>query len=731
MKKILFVLLLIVQTASAQVNLNQGLMAYYPFNGNANDASGNNLHPVFNNAYLTIDRFGNANSAYHFNGIDNYMRIQNNPKLNFGNKISLVVWVRPLGFYTGPCHGNSILIKGDDANWTIGYYGLRYDDAAYLNSTQCGIPTPDINHENYWGFQAVSQGGYTPYVALNEWICVIYTYDGTNAKLYLNCQLVIDRVAPGFTFTNSYDLFFGKMNSPIYPYWLNADLDEIRIYDRTLNLDEVNALVGTCLTPCPQTNDFTTTADTCNPLQFNFSTTASGFNNIRWDFGDGNTSTGQTSVSHSYSNAGNYLVTLITDYNTCSDTVKKTVTANAQMNFVNISNSDTTICEGSPAQLSATGGVSYSWSPATGLSNPAISNPIASPVVTTQYIVSGTNANGCSANDTVLVNVNPKPVIAISNDSSICKNTSVQLIATGGASYSWSPAGSLNNPSIANPLATPLISTTYYVTVTDALSCSNQDSVKIDIVSADNFTVNPDLQTCLNTPVQLQATGGFLYTWQPSLALNNSTVSNPVASPASTTTYSVIITESKCNESDTLTTTVTVLPLPDVRAGKSNDIDCSQNQAQLTGSGAVSYSWSPGETLNSTTLSNPVATPIVTTLYFVSGADAFGCVNTDSITVNVTGANISNYLMPTAFTPNGDGLNDCFGIRYWGNIEALEFSIYNRWGERVFFTKNPADCWDGSYKGKKQNTGVFIYMIKASTRCTPEVFRKGTFTLIR
>src|SRR5689334_10454257 len=87
------------QKATAQVNLTQGLMAYYPFNGNANDASGNANHPSVTNATLTADKAGSPNSAYRFNGIDNYIRIPNRPTLNTTNKISLSVWVKAAGFY--------------------------------------------------------------------------------------------------------------------------------------------------------------------------------------------------------------------------------------------------------------------------------------------------------------------------------------------------------------------------------------------------------------------------------------------------------------------------------------------------------------------------------------------------------------------------------------------------------------------------------------------------------
>jgi gliding motility-associated-like protein len=115
----------------------------------------------------------------------------------------------------------------------------------------------------------------------------------------------------------------------------------------------------------------------------------------------------------------------------------------------------------------------------------------------------------------------------------------------------------------------------------------------------------------------------------------------------------------------------------------------------------------------------------------VTGMDGNGCKNTDTVTVQVTTNGIGLYVMPSAFTPNGDGKNDCFHVSYWGLVKDLEFSIYNRWGNRVFYTKDPSACWDGNWNGIPQAPGVFIYMIKASTNCQPQVFRKGTFVLIR
>ena len=113
MNKFLFFipLLFIANISSSQVNLNSGLVAYYPFNGNADDASGNGNNAIFNNATLTTDRFGVPNSAYYFNGIDNYMQIANSLSL-VPQELSLCAIIKPLGFYTGPCYNSCIIDKG-------------------------------------------------------------------------------------------------------------------------------------------------------------------------------------------------------------------------------------------------------------------------------------------------------------------------------------------------------------------------------------------------------------------------------------------------------------------------------------------------------------------------------------------------------------------------------------------------------------------------------------------
>lgn len=392
---------------------------------------------------------------------------------------------------------------------------------------------------------------------------------------------------------------------------------------------------------------------------------------------------------------------------------------------------NTAICEGANIQLTTTGAQTYSWTPAGTLSDPTSANPIATPTAPTQYIVTGTTATGCVAKDTVNISFHPEAVTSVSDDAEICVNTSTTLSASGGVSYAWTPGATLSNPSVANPVATPVQNTMYYVTITDVNTCTYLDSVKIDIKPRPIFAVSGAPGVCFDDTVQLQASGGNIYNWQASPTINATNIPNPLVYPTVTTTYSVTITETVCNESATLTKQVTVWQRPDVQASKANDIDCSYDRSQLSASGAVTYTWSPAASLNNPGIRNPVAMPSAETQYTVKGTDGNGCTNTDTITVKFTDANKGDYLMPTGFTPNNDGLNDCYGIKYWGVIEALEFSIYNRWGERVFYTTQKGACWDGTYKGVKQDSGVFVYMINAKTNCEKPVFRKGTFVLIR
>ncbi|MBN9298860.1 MAG: gliding motility-associated C-terminal domain-containing protein [Filimonas sp.] len=180
----------------------------------------------------------------------------------------------------------------------------------------------------------------------------------------------------------------------------------------------------------------------------------------------------------------------------------------------------------------------------------------------------------------------------------------------------------------------------------------------------------------------------------------------------------------------TNTARFTVYPLPYVRATKANDLDCNTGTSQLYAYGASKFTWAPATGLDNVNNANPIASPLKATKYVVTGTDVNGCVNKDSVTIEILTTKVGENEMANAFTPNGDGRNDCFGIRFWGVVEQLDFSIFNRAGVRVFHTNNPGQCWDGRYQGQEQPIGTYVYIIKAVNNCGP-IERKGTVVLMR
>jgi gliding motility-associated-like protein len=126
-----------------------------------------------------------------------------------------------------------------------------------------------------------------------------------------------------------------------------------------------------------------------------------------------------------------------------------------------------------------------------------------------------------------------------------------------------------------------------------------------------------------------------------------------------------------------------------------------------------------------------VARPAVTTTYRVRVTAANGCVSEDSIVVKAgTEGAAGGHPVPTAFTPNGDGRNDCFGLPFWGAVTGFSLQVFNRWGERVFYTADNRNCWTGMVNGREAPQGVYVYLATALTPCG-SVQRKGTVVLLR
>jgi len=180
------------------------------------------------------------------------------------------------------------------------------------------------------------------------------------------------------------------------------------------------------------------------------------------------------------------------------------------------------------------------------------------------------------------------------------------------------------------------------------------------------------------------------------------------------------------------TVLVKVLPKVNAFAGRDTSVVVGQ-ELHLDASGGINYIWSPPTALNNTSIFNPVAVydgSIDSIRYTVLVSDEKNCMDSASVTVKIFKTD-PQIFVPTAFTPNGDGVNDVFRPIGVG-IKSIEyFRVFNRWGQLVFSTTVNGQGWDGSISGKPQSTNTFVWIVRGIDYLNKPFVRKGTVTLIR
>ena len=349
-----------------------------------------------------------------------------------------------------------------------------------------------------------------------------------------------------------------------------------------------------------------------------------------------------------------YYVTVTTP-NGCTAIDSITVIVNP---FIADAGTDKTIVCGAIAQLNTVtsnytgiGTLSYSWSPTLGLNSLTISNPTANILQTTKYFVTVTTPNACISTDSINVIVNPLSAEAGIDKTIICggtaqlNNVTTNFTGTGTLSYAWTPTSGLSSFTVFNPLATVIQNTKYYVAVTTPNGCIANDSISVFVnpLTAEagiDKTIICGGTTQLNSVTSnYTGTGTLTYAWMPTTGLSSINISNPTSTITQTNKYFVTVsTPNGCSAIDSIN--VIVNPLT-AEAGVNKTIICG-GTAQLnsvttnyTGTGSLTYSWSPTIGLNSISVLNPTATVIQTTKYYVTTTTPNGCAATDSINVIV------------------------------------------------------------------------------------------------
>ena len=350
-------------------------------------------------------------------------------------------------------------------------------------------------------------------------------------------------------------------------------------------------------------------------------------------------------------------------------------------------------------------------------------------------IAERTNAGNasCTINSAqIWTNVHPLPNHTSLQQVLGCLNKDLTLSAPEYfLGYQWAgPNGFQSN--LRQPVINNLQSADaglYTVSLTADFGCSVTDSFQLNVFPGTTISTNTLYDICEGTSVNLSATGDGTYEWTPSLGLSNALIANPVASPRDSTEYKVVLTNTYgCKDSALVVINVYKKVVADAGPDKVILTGDTALLAGLVSGTGVNYFWSPDNTLSSVTSLQPNVFPLVQTIYTLHAVSTVGCGNaSDDVTVRV----YNDVLMPNAFTPNKDGINDIFHVLALDNYELSSFNIYTRWGQRIFSTTNATIGWDGTVKGLPQATGLYVYYLEMKSKAGKKITRKGTVLLIR
>lgn len=340
-----------------------------------------------------------------------------------------------------------------------------------------------------------------------------------------------------------------------------------------------------------------------------------------------------------------------------------------------------------------------------------------------------------SANGHIMEYGNPQNVNVNSTETVVnanCANAtagSITISATGGiAPYTYSINGGTFQ---ASNVFSGLAQGNYTIVINDDYCGSITKTVSVGFT--DNLTVSAtpaDTTVCAGAPVQLNATSlaNASFAWSPATGLSSTTIANPIATANSNTTYTVTATLGTCVK--TATVTIGIKPNPIVNAGPDKTIvDGASTTLQGSASNYVSVAWTPATSLTNANTLSPVASPNVTTTYTMTVLNNEGCTSTDDAVVTV----IPYCVKPaSAFTPNGDGINDVWTVTD-GNACTSQISVkvFNRYGSVVYESDKYQNNWDGKYKGKPVPDGTYYYIIQYRLISGRVVPMKGDVTILR
>jgi gliding motility-associated-like protein len=589
-------------------------------------------------------------------------------------------------------------------------------------STICSGQTATLSAISTATGYAWSNGATTPSILVNPLVNTTYTVTGTkgacsgtaianvNVNALPSLTVSSNAICAGGTATLS------ASGATTYS-WSNGsnNTSTITVSPLTNTNYTVVGEVGSCsvasvynlsITPSPTVN--VANATICNGGTATL--TANGATNYTW------LPSGTQSNSITVNPTVNTTYTVIGDDGACSSQATATVTV---LNGLIAQTTNANICQGQTATIGTTlTGTSYLWS------NGATTQSISiSPANTTTYSVLVV-VGSCSYTGNSTVTVIPTASITLSS-ANICIGQVATLSASGSINgYTWNP-GNLVGSAIA---VNPTVTTNYVVTSSNGI-CPATATTQVVVSTKPVLDLSPqDLMICPNTPVTITATGATNYEWYVN---DTYYFGNPLTvTPSNTSTITLVGTNGAC--SSTSSTVVYVSNIAASFQPETNYIEYPGNISFTnTSTGATGITWDFGNGQTSTN-NTPIAFYENPGKYLVAlvAQNEMGCIDTALYLIEA-GCGKGDFYMPNSFTPNSDGLNENFKVIGGSCVTQFKGTIFDRWGNELFNWKNIEDSWDGNYRGKQVEIGVYNYIINY-TLYTGKVFtRTGHIAIIR
>lgn len=624
-------------------NLNTGLVLNLPFNGNTNDVSGNANHATNFGATLATGKAGIANTAYQFNGSTNYMKVFNSSTLGLNSAYTVTCKLKIDGWNTAPCHGNMIFFKGN----TSPVAGNQHFDWVYAPNAYNGgcISALDTLHQNLFpGTTTVgSPYSYTPYLQRFKWYCFAAVQKNDTLYNYIDGVMVYKTPNTG-TGSNPYDIFIGRSNYPSYPYWLNATIDDIRVYNRSLSSSEVKGYCGTCsVTPPPPPPLFCDTSGLILCMSMDGNT----LDSTRYNHHGINRGVTPT-IGRNGSANGAYNFNGTTGYITLGVKPMLKPTAASISIWVKPQSFNTYIGGNANCiMLTKNPNNPGSYMEAYSLYLTNRSGPTKYMTVSTHQPT--TNEKWYQSNQNTVLNQWTHLVLTFDYDSlKLYINGQLDNKTYKGFNNVYDALDSIMIGYSANTM-----NKNYFKGDMDELKMYNRvlsatevnDLYSKPFSCSCNSTVLPPSKPCdtarkfvylkcTNDILQLNARQGSNYQWLPSIGLSSDTIRNPFCSVKSTTTYLVLYTDTNgCQLIDTVNVMVKKAafysPLDD-------QLICNGDSVQLIiPIKATGIIWSPNTGISNVNSKSPFFSPSSTTTYYLQFIDSLGCSQFDTIVVNV------------------------------------------------------------------------------------------------